>query len=134
MVVYLASPIASTKSKEDWSSSDSKLSRNEKISQALIELGLDIHLPQDNQRPTMEETWQEQMRIIRECEFLVLVLSDTRGIYIEAGFAKALGKKVYALEVEETRKYSAWLDAVCDYIAKDLDDLVYFLKGLINDK
>jgi len=44
------------------------------------------------------------------------------------GFAKALGNKVYALELEETRKYSDWLNAVCDYIAKDLDNLVRFIK------
>lgn len=130
MVVYLASPIASTKSRDDWSSSDSKLSRNEEIALALRDIGLDVYLPQSHQDMSMEDVWEEQQRIIRDCEFLVLVLSDTRGIYIEAGFAKALGKKVYALEVEETRKYSDWMNAVCDYIAKDVDDLVDYLKAL----
>lgn len=128
MVVYLASPIASTKSKDDWSSSDSKLSRNEEIALALKDIGLDVYLPQSHQDMSMKYVWEEQKKVIRDCEFLVLVLSDTRGIYIEAGFAKALGKKVYALEVEETRKYSDWMNAVCDYIAKDVDDLVAFLK------
>ena len=133
MVVYLASPIASTKFKERWFSSDFKLSRNEQIALALKEVGIDVYLPQLNQKRTMRETWEEQKRAISNSDFLILVLSDTRGAYIEAGFAKALGKKIYALEVEETRKYSDWLNAVCDYIAKDLNDLVRFLKNIKRD-
>jgi len=128
MVVYLASPIASTKSKDEWSSSDSKLSRNEEIALALREIGLDVYVPQEHQDMSMEDVWKEQQGIIRDCDFLILVMSDTRGIYIEAGYAKALGKKVYALEVEEMRKYSDWARAVVDYIAKDIDDLVDYLK------
>jgi nucleoside 2-deoxyribosyltransferase len=129
MLIYLASPIASTKSKENWSESGSKLSRNEIISKRLEHIGLDVYLPQINQRKTGEETLNEQLEIIKKCAFLVLVLSDTRGIYIEAGYAKALGKKVIAIEVEETRKYSDWLSAFCDYIAKDLDELINYIKN-----
>jgi len=128
MKIYLASPIAQTKEKDSWSESGKKLSRNEIISQKLKEIGLDVYLPQINQKKTGTETLAEQLKVIINCDFLVLVLSDTRGIYIEAGYAKALGKKVYALEVEETRKYSDWLIAFCDYIAKDINDLVNYLK------
>lgn len=128
MKIYLASPIAQTKEKDSWSESGNKLSRNEIISQKLKEIGLDVYLPQINQKKTGAETLAEQLKVIKNCDFLVLVLSDTRGIYIEAGYAKALGKKVYALEVEETRKYSNWLIAFCDYIAKDINDLVNYLK------
>lgn len=128
MVVYLASPIASTKSKESWSSSDFKLFRNEKITSALKEIGFEVYLPQVNQKRNGKETWEEQKKVMINSDFLILVLSDTRGAYIEAGFAKALGKKVYVLEVEETRGYSDWLNAVCDYIAKDINDLIRFLK------
>jgi len=130
MVVYLASPIGSTESKDQdvWSSSDFKLSRNEKIAAALNEIGLDVYVPQHHQNMSMEDVWEEQKKIIADCEFVVLVMSDTRGIYIESGFAKALGKKVYALRVEETRQYSKWAEAVLDYIATDVDDLVDFLK------
>lgn len=129
MSVYLASPIASTKTKESWSKSDSKLSRNEIISKRLKKIGLNVYLPQINQRKTGEVTLNEQLGVIKKCDFLILVLSDTRGIYIEAGYAKALGKKVIALEVEETRKYSDWLSAFCDFIAKDLDELEDYLKN-----
>jgi len=128
MKIYLASPIAQTKEKDSWNESEEKLDRNEIISQKLKEIGLDIYLPQINQKKTGAETLTEQLKVIRNCDFLILVLSDTRGIYIEAGYAKALGKKVYALEVEEMRKYSDWLIAFCDYIAKDINDLVNYLK------
>ena len=134
MVVYLASPIGSTESKdkEVWSSSDWKLSRNDKIASALGEIGLDVYVPHHHQDMSMEDVWEEQKKIITDCEFVVLVMSDTRGIYIEAGFAKALGKKVYALRVDETRQYSKWAEAVLDYIAQDIDELVDYLKGINN--
>lgn len=128
MKAYLASPIAQTEEKDSWSESKEKLSRNEIICNKLKEIGLDVYLPQINQKRSGSETLVEELEVIRNCDFLVLVLSDTRGIYIEAGYAKALGKKVYALEVKETRKYSDWLTAFCDYIAKDIDDLVNYLK------
>jgi len=128
MKTYLASPIAQTKEKKLWNESKEKLSRNEVICQKLKEIGIDVYLPQINQKKTGAKTLAEQIEVIRNSDFLVLVLSDTRGIYIEAGYAKALGKKVYALEVEETRKYSDWLVAFCDYIAKDIDDLTNYLK------
>ncbi len=124
MVVYLASPIASTKNINKWNESKEKLTRNKMITKKLKNAGFNVYLPQDNQKQAMKETLNEQLQVIRDCEFLVLVLSDTRGIYLEAGYAKALGKKVYAIEVEETRKYSDWLVVFFDYIAKDVDDLI----------
>lgn len=128
-MIYLASPIAQTKQKDSWNESEEKISRNEIICNKLKKIGLDVYLPQINQKKNGVETLAEQLEVIRNCDFLVLVLSDTRGIYIEAGYAKALGKKVYALEVEETRKYSDWLIAFCDYIAKDIDELINYLKN-----
>ena len=128
MVVYLASPIASTKKLNKWSESEEKLSRNEIIKNKLEKAGYAVYLPQANQKMSGAETLKEQLAVIKNCEFLVIVLSDTRGIYIEAGYAKALGKKVYALEVEETRKYSDWLIAFFDYIAKDINELIKFIK------
>lgn len=129
-MIYLASPIAQTKEKDSWKESDEKLSRNEIICNKLKDIGLEVYLPQINQKRTGAETLAEQLKVISKCDFLVLVLSDTRGIYIEAGYAKALGKKIYALEVEETRKYSDWLVAFCDYVAKDVDDLASYLENI----
>lgn len=127
-MIYLATPIASTKELSKWLKSKEKLSRNEIIKKKLEDAGFEVYLPQDHQKRSGAETLKEQLGAIKNCEFLVIVLSDTRGIYLEAGYAKALGKKVYALEVEETRKYSDWLTAFFDHIAKDVDELINFIK------
>jgi len=127
-MVYLASPIGSTKSTEIWQESQEKMDRNEIICQELKKLGFDVYLPQSHQGRPGSVILAEQLNIIDSCDFLILVLSDTRGIYIEAGYAKARGKKIYALRVGETRQWSDWLVAFCDYIAQDLQDLTSFLK------
>lgn len=124
MVIYLASPIASTEKIDSWSESKEKLPRNKVIRKKLEDAGFEVYLPQDNQKGTGAETLKEQLNVIERGQFLVTVLSDIRGIYLEAGYAKAWGKKIFALEVEETRKYSDWLVAFFDYIAKDIDELV----------
>jgi nucleoside 2-deoxyribosyltransferase len=129
MAVYLASPMASTGNSDNYSVSKSKIERNLSIAKELREAGFDIFLPQDNQKRNGKETLKQQLKVIKNCEFLILILSDTRGAYLEAGYAKALGKKIYAIEVEETRKYSDWLESFFDYIAKDVQDLIKHLKN-----
>ena len=116
--------MASTSTKQ----SSEKIPRNISIKRKLEEAGFDVFLPQEHQQETLKETLELEFKIIKKCEFLVLVLSDTRGIYLEAGFAKGIGKKVFALEVEETRKYSKWLVAFMDYITSDIDDLISVIK------
>ena len=70
-----------------------------------------------------------ELNVIKNCEGIIVVLSDTRGIYLEAGYAKALGKKVVGLEVTETREFSDWGKAFFDYIARDENDLLNYLKN-----
>jgi len=129
MAIYLASPMASTKRLDKYSFSQKKLARNKEIAQKLIKNGFDIYLPQDNQKESGKLTLEEQLNVIRNCEFLIILLSDTRGVYLEAGYAKGLGKKVYALRVEETREGSDWLYSFFDYVANDIDELIEYLKG-----
>lgn len=129
MTVYLASPMASTVNSDSYSISNSKTERNLSIAKELREAGFDIFLPQENQKRNGKETLEEQLKAIKDCEFLILILSDTRGAYLEAGYAKAIGKKIYAIEVEETRKYSDWLESFFDYIAVDVQDLIKYLKS-----
>ena len=69
MKVYLASPIAQTKEKDSWGESREKLSRNEIISQKLKEIGLDVYLPQINQKETEAETLTEQLEVIKNRDF-----------------------------------------------------------------
>ncbi len=129
MAVYLASPMAFTGNSNSYSISESKTERNLNIAKNLRDAGFDIFLPQENQKRNGKETLEQQLGVIKNCEFLILILSDTRGAYLEAGYAKALGKKIYAVEVEETRKYSDWLESFFDYIAKDIQDLIKHLKS-----
>ncbi len=133
MAIYLASPMASTKRLDGYSFSRKKLLRNKKIAQKLIENGLDVFLPQENQKKSEKLTLEKELRMIRDCEFLIAILSDTRGAYLEAGYAKGLGKKIYGLKVEETRvgeegKVSEWLAGFFDYIAYDIKELIEYLK------
>ena len=60
MKTYLASPIAQTKEKNLWNESKEKLSRNKVISQKLKEIGIDVYLPQINQKKTAEHIGDTQ--------------------------------------------------------------------------
>lgn len=127
-MIYLASPMASTIVKTDHSFSTEKLDRNVIIAQKLRAAGFDIYLPQENQQETQTKTLETELETIRNSEFLIILLSDTRGIYLEAGYAKGIGKKVYAVKVEETRAVSEWLRSFFEYLADDIDDLIAHLK------
>ena len=49
---------------------------------------------------------------------------------MEAGYAKALGKKVIGLKVEETRDMSDWGYAFFDYVAENIKELINYLKKM----
>ncbi len=78
----------------------------------------------------MEHVFREEIRDIRECDALIIVLSDTMGIYLEAGYAKALGKKIIGLRVEETREFTGWSDLFFDHMVSSADGLINVLKSL----
>ena len=122
--------MASTKVKNSWSHSIDKFASNRKIADALINSGLDIFLPQENQYPSMQETLDKELEVIHNSDFIIILLSDTRGIYLEAGYAKGIGKKVYAIMLPETRKMSEWGYCWFDYVAEDVNDLIMHLKNL----
>ncbi len=127
MQIYLASPMAQTAHLDSYSFSEDKLKRNLEVKNALERVGFQIYLPQQSKQEG-KLLLDEHLNIIKKCDCLVILLSDTRGIYIEAGYAKALGKKVYAIKVAETRKLSGWLEHFFDYVAEDVDSLVLFMK------
>ena len=68
---------------------------------------------------TIKETLTADPAVLSEIEYTFFKKKVKNADIVEDG---------YALEVEETRKYSDWMNAVCDYIAKDLDELVNYLK------
>ena len=127
-MIYLASPMASTKDQNNWSHSKDKFSTNKEITEKLKKAGFDIFLPQENQQATAQKTLDLELEVIKNSEFLIILLSDTRGIYLEAGYAKGINKKVYAIKLPDTRKMSEWSYCWYDYVAEDVDDLIEHLK------
>jgi len=127
-MIYLASPMKSTADIKKNVDCPQKFKRNAEIADKLKSAGLDIFLPQENQAATDEETLKKELEVIRQSEFMIILLSDTRGIYLEAGYAKALGKKIYAIKLPESRELSGWGKCWYDYIAEDVDDLINYLK------
>ena len=127
MSIYLASPMASTKNPNIHQYSDRKWRRNLEIANKLINAGFDIFLPQDNQKESVLKTLKSELDVINSCDFLIAVISDTRGVFLEAGYAKGIGKNIYGICVDETRKLSDWIQCFFDFIAKDADELIKYL-------
>ena len=128
---YLATPHAKTGIKKNELDAN-KLDRNEKLAELLETNGFEIFLPYRDADHSLsgKEQLEKELEVIRNCEGIITVLSDTRGIYLETGYAKALGKKVIGLKVEETREMSEWGYAFFDYVASDTDELIKYLKNL----
>jgi nucleoside 2-deoxyribosyltransferase len=111
---------------------EQKYQRNEHIAKVLENSGIKVFLPQRDidQNKSGKQILEEELETIKQCKALIIVLSDTRGIYIEAGYAKALGKKIVALKVEETREMSEWGYAFYDYVVSSTDELIRVLNEL----
>ena len=124
---YLATPHAKTGIKKNELDAD-KLGRNEKLAELLETNGFEIFLPyrDADQSLSGKEQLEKELEVIRNCEGIITVLSDTRGIYLETGYAKALGKKVIGLKVEETREMSEWGYAFFNYVASNTEELIKY--------
>ncbi len=127
---YFATPHVNTNVKKNTLDFE-KLERNEKLCKQLEENGFKIFLPyrDADQKLSGKKLLEKELEVIRNSEGIIVALSNTRGIYMEAGYAKALGKKIIGLNVKETRDFSEWGKAFFDYIAKDTDELVDYLKN-----
>jgi nucleoside 2-deoxyribosyltransferase len=126
---YFATPHVNTNVKENTLDFE-KLARNEKLCKALEENGIEVFLPYRDADQSLagKDLLEKELQVIRDCEGMIVALSNTRGIYLEAGYAKALGKKIIGLKVEETRDFSDWGKAFFDYIAQDTSDLIKYFK------
>lgn len=132
MKYYFASPMADIAILDKLEYSDKRWQRNKKIADQLEKAGFEIYLPQENQLETKEKTLTQEFKMIKECNGLIAVLSDTRGVYLEAGYAKGIGKKIYGLEVDETRHTHDWIQNFFNFIAKDVNELINYLKKNVN--
>lgn len=109
-----------------------KLDRNEKMADALEKAGIKILFPQRDVDQSMPKSriYKEEIEYLKQCDGVIAVLSDTRGVYLEIGYAKALGKKIIGLKVDETRPIppESWAAQWFDFIADDLDSLINYIK------
>ena len=128
---YFATPHAKT-SIQNYELDSEKLDRNNYFTKLLEKNGFKIFLPMRDADQSLsgERLLDLELDVIKNSEGIIVVLSDTRGIYMEAGYAKALGKKVIGLKVSETREFSDWGKAFFDFIASDEKELLEYLKGL----
>lgn len=130
VMYYLACPMYRTDVKHS-EKDQNKLKRNLTITKSLEDNGIKIFLPHRNidlSQP-IKDVLAQELEAIEKSDGIIVVLSDTRGAYIEAGYAKAYGKKILGLKVKETRELSKWGHAFFDYVADDLDGLVSHIKG-----
>lgn len=133
---YLASPMTDPEKREKETVKDFFLFRNEKIAKKLEQNGIKIYLPQrdTNQSYTPKKIFLKNLDAIKKSKGLIVVLSDTRGIYLEAGYAKALGKKVIGLKVSETKPLGTMVRNFLDTIVNSVDDLVLLLNKMEKEK
>lgn len=106
--------------------------RNEKIAKKLEKAGIKIYFPQrdTNQALPPKKILAKNTEALRNSKAIIVILSDSRGIYLEAGFAKGLGKKVVGLKVEETRNLGLISRNFFDYIVEDVSELAILLKDM----
>jgi nucleoside 2-deoxyribosyltransferase len=129
---YLAGPMTDPALRKKETYKDYYLRRNEKIAKKLEAAGVKVYLPQrdTNQAQTPRSVFLDNLKAIEKSKALVLLLSDTRGIYLEAGYAKSMGKKVVGLQVEETRALGTMVRNFVDHVANNVDELAILLKAL----
>lgn len=127
---YLASPMTNPAMKEQ--AGEFYARRNEKIANKLEQLGVKVYLPQrdTNQTLTPKKILAKNIEALKKAGAIIVVLSDSRGIYLEAGYAKGLGKTVVGLRVEETRNLGVISRNFFDYVVEDAGELAVLLKDL----
>ena len=127
MNIYLATPMADTSTNE-WKLSDEKLDANVTLKKLLEDADHEVFLPQECDQSDLAATFKRELEEIEKADALVAVLSDTRGVYCEIGYAYALGKPIYGLEVPGMRAMSEWGNYWFVSVSKTPEELVRSLE------
>ena len=108
------------------------MKRNEKIAKILESKGRQVYLQQrdTNQTQTPRKIFADNIEAIKKSDGIILILSDTRGVYLESGYAKASGKKIIGIQVEETRALGSMVRNFLDHVVSNVDELVILLDVL----
>jgi nucleoside 2-deoxyribosyltransferase len=104
--------------------------RNEKLVSKLEKLGFKIYLPQrdTNQGYSARRIFMLNMSALKRSDAVIVVLSNTRGVYLETGYAKALGKTLIGFMVEETKELGPITRNFFNHIVNDVDGLSIILE------
>ena len=131
---YIASPMTNPIMKE--TGGDFYSQRNEKIVKKLERVGINVYLPQrdTNQVLPPKKILTKNIEALKKSKAIIVILSDSRGIYLEAGYARGLGKKVIGLKVEETRSLGLISRNFFDYVVDSINELVMLLKDMEKEK
>lgn len=131
MLIYLAAPMH-----PDGDEVSDYMERNARIAKKLEKAGFSVYLPQrdTDQTHTPKKIVEANMASIRGADCVVVLLADTWGIFLEAGYARALGRTVVAVREEGTRPLGSMVRNFFDYIVDSTDELAVLLKGLDHDR
>ncbi len=129
---YISGPMTTRQLTGNESQKDFYIIRNEKIAKKLEKAGIKIYLPQrdTNQSLTPRKIFDTNIRAVKKSDGVIVLLSETRGIYLEAGYAKAMRKTILGLQVDETRALGTIVRNFFDTVVNNTDDLIILLKKL----
>ena len=127
---YIASTMTNPVMKEE--NGGFYLKRNEKIVRKLEKAGVKLYFPQrdTDQSMTPKKILAKNIEVLKQSKAIIVILSDSRGIYLEAGYARGLGKKVIGFKVEETRNLGLISRNFFDYVVENADELAILLKDM----
>ncbi len=133
---YLASPMTNPIMKDKEQDSEFYSKRNEKLVNKLEKAGIRLYFPQrgTDQELAPKKILAKNMGALKNSDAVIVILSDSRGVYLEAGFAKGLGKKVIGLKVEETRNLGLISRNFFDYAVESIDELIILLRDMGNQE
>ena len=131
MLLYLAAPMH-----PDSDEVSDFMERNARVAKKLEKAGFQVYLPQrdSNQDRTPKRIFEANIAAIKKADCVVVMLADTWGIFLEAGYGRALGKTVIAIKEENTRPLGSIVRNFFDYIVDSTDELAVLLKGLGHDR
>ncbi|MEK6832483.1 MAG: nucleoside 2-deoxyribosyltransferase [Nanoarchaeota archaeon] len=125
---YFAAPLYKI-NKQTLEYSQEIHNKNREISEKIEKAGISLILPQRdiNQTQSGNKVLNDELKIIKECDGLIVLMGHTPGIWVEVGLAKAWGKKIYGIKLKESWNLE-WLDSLFDFISEDVNDIINKLK------
>ena len=115
---------------------DYYMQRGLRIVQKMEEAGIKVYFPQrdTNQSMNPKKIHEANIAAIRKSQAFIIILSNSRGIYLEAGYAKGQKKPIIGLRVGETSEMGPITRNFLDYFVNSQEELIAMLKKLKSTK